>query len=49
MTTNQKELRKYLLYLSDKMTPEEALVTLGLSILLGIAVLVLKSLVQVKS
>ena len=24
MTTSQKELRKYLVYLSDKMTPEEA-------------------------
>ena len=28
MTTSQKELRKYLLYLSDKMTPEEALLNL---------------------
>lgn len=28
MTNSQKELRKYLLYLSDKMTPEEALLNL---------------------
>ena len=28
MTTSQKELRKYLLYLSDRMTPEEALLNL---------------------
>jgi len=31
MTNSQKELRKYLLYLSDMMTPEEALLNLQIA------------------
>lgn len=31
MTNSQKELRKYLLYLSDRMTPKEALLNLQIA------------------
>lgn len=31
MTNSQKELRKYLLYLSDMMTPEESLLNLHIA------------------